>query len=279
MLTENLIVLVICYNHEQSISKCIDSILDQNTRYPIKIICFDDCSNDRSLEILKKYEKKYQKKITVFSSETNLGTGKQQIIKNMNKFRSNSKYWAVIDGDDWWIDKNKVNEQIKILENNDNYIGCAGITRVVNEHDNEIGLIKQTVVSANLKGHIFKVGKGGLYAHPSSIIWKNIYYKNENFFLPIKTWKKIYGDAAIAHLMLNNNKNKKIYFLNKILSQYNFNKKGVWSSLSDEERKKANDNVYKNYIKVVSIHYKIIIFFKFWLISLIKKIKLSNDKN
>jgi glycosyltransferase involved in cell wall biosynthesis len=273
MLTENLIILVCCYNHEQYISKCLDSILNQNTQYPIKIICFDDFSNDNTLKILKNYEKKYEKRIIVFENENkvNSGSARNCIINNIGKFKPNSKYWSIIDGDDWWVDKNKVNEQIKILENNDNYIGCAGMTKVINENGDQIDLIKQSAKTANLKDYIFKKQ---LYAHPSSIIWKNIYYESEHFFLPVDKWKKVHGDAARNYIMLNYNKNKKIYFINKVLSTYNFNGKGIWSKLSNADRKKFNQKIYLNYIKAVSVDYKVLIFLKYLIIFFLRKIKV-----
>jgi len=273
MLTENLIVLVCCYNHEQYISKCLDSILNQNTQYPIKIICFDDFSNDNTLKILKNYEKKYEKRIIVFENENKVSAGSARncIINNIGKFKPNSKYWSIIDGDDWWVDKNKVNEQIKILENNDNYIGCAGWTKVINENGYQIDLIKQSTKTANLKDYLFK---RGLYPHPSSIIWKNIYFESEHFFLPVNKWKKVYGDAARNFIMLNYNKNKQIYFINKVLSVYNFNGKGIWSSLSDAKRKEFNQKIYQNYIKAVSVDYKFLFFLKYLIIFFLRKIKV-----
>ena len=98
--------------------------------------------------------------------------------------------------------------------------------------------------------------------HPSTIIWKNVYYHKENFYLPKKKFKSIYGDMSILYLMLNFNKTMKIACLKKIFSQYNFNEKGVWSSLSKKERNKIERYYFLNFMKMVSFKYKIFILLK-----------------
>ena len=51
-------VLVISYNHEKYITRALDSILAQKTKYGYSIKIFDDASKDNTKDIIKKYEKK-----------------------------------------------------------------------------------------------------------------------------------------------------------------------------------------------------------------------------
>lgn len=60
-------VIIPAYNEEKYISRCLDSLLEQ-TYEDFEIIAIDDGSKDKTLEILKSYEKKY-KKIKVLSQE------------------------------------------------------------------------------------------------------------------------------------------------------------------------------------------------------------------
>ena len=53
MLTAN--VIIVSYNHVESIERAIDSVLDQ-TFQDYRIIIVDDGSTDGSVEIIKKYE-------------------------------------------------------------------------------------------------------------------------------------------------------------------------------------------------------------------------------
>ena len=53
---EKVTIVIPVYNAEKTISKCIDSILNQtNNNYQVLLI--DDGSKDNSLKVIKEYEK------------------------------------------------------------------------------------------------------------------------------------------------------------------------------------------------------------------------------
>lgn len=53
-------VIIPVYNAEEDISNAIDSIINQTFGFEnIEMILVDDCSNDNSKEIIKKYQEKY----------------------------------------------------------------------------------------------------------------------------------------------------------------------------------------------------------------------------
>mgnify|MGYP002571906436 CR=1 FL=1 len=57
-------VIIPVYNAAEFLGQGLDSLLNQ-TLHDIEIICVNDGSSDKSLEILKEYEKKYNKDIPV----------------------------------------------------------------------------------------------------------------------------------------------------------------------------------------------------------------------
>ena len=65
-------VIIPVYNAEKYLSECLDSVLCQTLR-DIEVICVDDGSTDRTLEILRSYESR-DNRITVISQE-NAGAG------------------------------------------------------------------------------------------------------------------------------------------------------------------------------------------------------------
>ncbi|MBE6701161.1 MAG: glycosyltransferase family 2 protein [Ruminococcaceae bacterium] len=70
-MTSSIIVSVVMpvYNEEKYIEKCIDSLLLQD--YPtekMEWIFVDGCSNDKTVEILEKYQKKYPELIKIFKN-------------------------------------------------------------------------------------------------------------------------------------------------------------------------------------------------------------------
>ena len=110
-------VILCSYNSEETIRECVDSILNQTFRL-FNLYIFDDCSSDRTVEILKTYK---DKRITVISSKKNIGTyaGKNFVLKNY----CNSPFVALHDSDDI-SDPSRFRRQINyIIKNN---IHCVG---------------------------------------------------------------------------------------------------------------------------------------------------------
>lgn len=89
-------VAIMTYNHENFISDCLDSVLNQ-TRLPDEIIVCDDCSNDNNWKIIEKYKEKFGDKLFIIQNEKNLG-----IFKNCAYTRSLAKGRVIISlaGDD-----------------------------------------------------------------------------------------------------------------------------------------------------------------------------------
>lgn len=111
-------VAVLTYNSESTIRQCIDSILMQEADFDYEIVVGDDCSTDGTPGILADYSKRYPSKFVLLMNETNEG-----VSRNNNKVLShcNGKYVAMCEGDDYWLDKEKLSRQVKFLENNTDY--------------------------------------------------------------------------------------------------------------------------------------------------------------
>lgn len=108
-------VIIPTFNQEKYISKTLDSILAQKCDHPIKIYINDDCSSDRTREIITNYQHKFPTKIDSKLNKKNLGMPENfyDAIE-----RCNGKYIFFCGGDDWWCDEYKVQKQIDLLENN-----------------------------------------------------------------------------------------------------------------------------------------------------------------
>ena len=66
-------VVVSTYNQEDYIGECLDSILSQSVNFKYNIIVYDDCSIDKTKNILKAYKEKYSDKIKLYMREKNVG--------------------------------------------------------------------------------------------------------------------------------------------------------------------------------------------------------------
>ncbi|APF20155.1 glycosyl transferase family 2 [Caldithrix abyssi DSM 13497] len=65
-------VIIITYNQEKLISRAIDSVINQKD-YLHELIISDDCSKDKTWDVVKKYKEKFPGKIKVQRHKQNLG--------------------------------------------------------------------------------------------------------------------------------------------------------------------------------------------------------------
>ena len=102
-------ILLATYNGEKYIKEQVESILNQ-TYENIQIIISDDCSTDKTRQVLKKYEN--NEKIKIFYQEKNLGYVKnfEFLLKQVE-----SNLYMLSDQDDVWK-KEKVEKSVEKIE-------------------------------------------------------------------------------------------------------------------------------------------------------------------
>ncbi len=143
-------VSIVCtnFNKGEWIRDAVESFLNQKCDFEYEIILIDDASTDNSPDIIREYESKYPDIIHAFYNKNNLGITKTW-IKVCKKTRG--KYIARCDGDDYWIDDNKLQKQVDVLEKNKQSKWCSTdydlITpegKLLNKSVFEQGLVKRS---------------------------------------------------------------------------------------------------------------------------------------
>lgn len=138
-MNKKILVSIICitYNHEKYIKYALDGFLIQETNFDFEILIHDDASTDKTASILKKYEGKYPDKIKIiYQKENQYSKGISPIKLLLNK--AQGKYLAFCEGDDYWIDKNKLQKQIDFLEKNSEYMAVYHNVLIVDENNNHL---------------------------------------------------------------------------------------------------------------------------------------------
>ena len=123
-------VIMLTYNHEDYIAQAIESVLMQETSLRYELIIGDDASTDRTPEIVREYARKYPDIIRAVLREKNLGANRNYLNIVSKQF---GRYTATLEGDDFWIDPQKMQKQYDFLEAHSEYIGCCSKCLVVNE--------------------------------------------------------------------------------------------------------------------------------------------------
>jgi len=134
------VMLSICvptYNHEKYIRQALESVFMQETQYSYEILVGEDKSTDNTKQILQDIEKENHPGLKVFYREVNLNnTDCRNSIDLMDRARG--KYLIFLEGDDYWTDADKIENQIIFLEKNPDYIAVAHNCTVVNEYSEEL---------------------------------------------------------------------------------------------------------------------------------------------
>jgi len=112
-------VLMLAYNHEEHIEKSIQSILDQQTSFPFELLIGEDCSKDRTREIAARFARDFPDRVRLITSETNVGMHANG-RRLEEAFRG--QYVAYCEGDDYWHATDKLERQIRFLEEHPEHV-------------------------------------------------------------------------------------------------------------------------------------------------------------
>lgn len=125
-------ICITTYNHEKYITQCLESIFAQEFSGTYEIIVCNDNSPDRTediiLEIINSHPKgdlvKYLKNVP------NLGYVKNTLFSFS---KASGKYIAILDGDDYWIDPSKLQQQFDFLEIHPDFAAVGADSLVIYE--------------------------------------------------------------------------------------------------------------------------------------------------
>ena len=180
--TLDLTAIILTYNEEKHIKRCILSI----RKFVKKIIIIDSYSNDKTIQIAKKYKAKiYKHKFVNQSKQINWG------IKNI-KFTT--KWLLRIDADEIFTNKLKDKLIVKLNDNRKNYNGIT-INRKIRFLNKDINF-------------------GGVSPHKTLRIWR----KNKGYCEDAWMDEQMLVKGQIAHInedLIDHNLNNLSWWINK----------------------------------------------------------------
>ena len=232
------LVNIVCfsYNLERYIEYAIQGFLVQETTFPFEIIIHDDASTDGTQEIIENYVKKYPNLIKpIFQKENQCSQpGKNfRFIQTMVLPQARGKYIALCDGDDCWIDANKLQIQVEEMQKNPK---ChISFHPILLRSDN-----KPDKIVANHASHqkIYPVKKvilgGALFCHTSATMLKKDVIDN----LPKWYFDVQIGDYFLQILAALPNG---ALYINKVMSVYRIDTINGWSEKMAKEKNRVNN--------------------------------------
>lgn len=93
-------IIVPAHNSEQTISRCLESLINQSLK-ELEIILVDDNSTDSTYAIMKKYQQQYPSRIVLLSVNNSKGTYGPGGARNVGLKKAQGTYIGFVDSDDW----------------------------------------------------------------------------------------------------------------------------------------------------------------------------------
>jgi glycosyltransferase involved in cell wall biosynthesis len=123
-------VIVLTYNHERYIEQALTSVLTQTNAPPHEILVAEDYSTDGTQSVLRDLQTKHPGRFTVLDRGRNLGLS-ANLEDALNRCRG--RYVAILEGDDWWCDPQKLHKVAAALDAHPDWTGCFHATRQVTD--------------------------------------------------------------------------------------------------------------------------------------------------
>ena len=228
-------ILCVTYNHAAFIRSCLEGFVKQKCDFDFEVLIHDDASTDGTQEIIKEYWKNYPEIIKpILQTENQWSKKAGGMNLRFNYPRATGKYIALCDGDDFWIDEQKLQKQVTFLENNPDFsLVCGAYLRIENGEERKV--IRNNKVSPEKdddKGSHFDLedhNKAWFWLiKPSTVLFRN-------FPDQVKLLKE-YEFSFDVHLFYHLLKMGKGYYSKEVLVGYNVHKGGVNSGTDHRDR-------------------------------------------
>jgi len=235
-------VFMITYNHENFIEQAIRSVLEQEFEGSLQIVIGVDKSKDNTLQICKNIQAEFPRVIELYEYEENIGMF-QNFYNSLEACKG--KYIAILEGDDYWTYKKKLQEQFDYFEKHPNCILSAGHVDLVDEHSVNHGntlnsspgdykiLLKEDLVVINQLNALTTAFRHSAVDLKELQKLKPSPHLDWGFYLSLRFPEKGY-----------------INKFNKIFGSYRQHAGGVYSQVSEE---KKNENILKTIFSICAL--------------------------
>ena len=268
-------IVCITYNQEAYIKEALESFVMQKTNFPFEVIVGEDCSTDRTRQIVQEYAEKNPEIIKPIYQKENTG-GRKNFVDAMNA--ATGEYFVINEGDDFFTDKNKLQIQSDFMDKHPECSMCFHRVKVFfqdkSKRDYLFPALKKMIRYGKNLG--YDTLKSDNYIQTNSCMYR----KDKKDFAQILPADVLPGDWFI-HLYYS--RLGKIGFINRVMSAYRKHPSGIWYLPT----KDSLDVHYLKYgIPIINFAYQASKVFnddkEYWLkksISLFDEVALSYLKN
>jgi len=228
-------ICCIAYNHESFIRECLDGFLAQETTFPVEVIINDDASSDRTAAIIREYEGRYPHIFNcICQYENKFSKGVNPLFDIVFPL-AKGKYIAICEGDDYWVDSQKLLKQVLILDENDDCSICFHNAKILKNGSLVDNYLKKIGPDTTTITDLAKDN----YIYTASCLVRNYYSQG----LPAYFDSCPVGDYP---LLLYAAQRGKIKYIDECMSVYRIHDGGVWSTKTAIEKLESSAAIFKH---------------------------------
>jgi glycosyltransferase involved in cell wall biosynthesis len=129
-------VCLITYNHERYLARALDGVLAQNVDFDFEVVVGEDHSTDNTRDVLAGYVRRHPTLIRLLPATVNLG-----VMRNFLRTFSacTGQYVALLEGDDYWTDPDKLRRQVAFLDAHPAHTMCGHPVARLDEDGRDLG--------------------------------------------------------------------------------------------------------------------------------------------
>lgn len=167
------VVSILChmFNQEMYIEDAFRGFLMQKTDFVFEVIAHDDASTDSTSDIIKEYANRYPKIFKpVIQTENQYSKGAKPCL--LSSPHAKGEYFALCEGDDFWIDENKLANQYKLALEHKAGLVFSSCFKLFNNDILSVAYLKDKLVYSGRDAikKIPKLGPTASYFFPKAVI-------------------------------------------------------------------------------------------------------------
>ena len=234
-------ILLLCHNEAVFIRRAVRSILSQTFDRPAEIILMDDASVDGSAEIVRAEVAAAARpnfSLRVIRSETTLGNGAAFVTALA---AARGLYYHVLDGDDFWVDPDKLRKQAELLDTTPGLTGVAHRAIVRSSADGSESFHPQQEPPKPVL-NIEDLLTGRIYFHTSTMLFRNSFYNPATGGSDVPAiFRDVRGDTIRLYVHAFRGS---IRYLPQTMSVYDDHRGGIWTGLDWPGKRDLLNNLY-----------------------------------
>lgn len=224
-MSEQIMVSIVCiaYNHGKYIADAIEGFLMQKTDFSLEIVIHDDASTDDTAEIIMDYYEKHPDIIRPIIQKENQHSQGAEILSGIVFPELRGKYIAFCEGDDYWIDPDKLQKQVEYMEAHPECSVCFhGAYSVDSESRTIVSEIRSSDGDSIISPEEVIFAGGAAFA-TNSLLFPRVLLENVTYF---NMGTEVRDYPLAIYLALKGT----VYYIDEIMSVYRVGVKGSWTN-------------------------------------------------